>query len=107
MQTLRVEVRCVACKELGAVYVDPLDYADFVLGKHAQNAFPYLTADERELLITSMCLDCIEEMYADMEEEEDDYDWEERELWVEDPDNDPLAFPVNYESDYYVDEDCD
>lgn len=106
MQTLGVEVRCVACADVQTIYVGPLDYLDFTLGKHAQNAFPYLTADERESLITSMCLDCIEEMYADMEEDEYD-DWEERELWVEDPDNDPLAFPVNYESDYYVDEDCD
>lgn len=100
MQTLRVEVRCVACKELGAVYVDPLDYTDFVLGKHAQDAFPYLTADEREMLITSMCLDCIEEMYADMEEEEEDY-------WPWEPDPLEESDYPEYESDYYVDEDCD
>jgi hypothetical protein len=72
MQTFAVVVDCVACPHREFIYVEPADYIRWSLkGVHAQDAFPYLTEDEREALITSMCLDCIDEMYSDMEEEDE------------------------------------
>lgn len=95
MQTFAVCVDCVACKDSSLIYVEPADYIRWSLnGVHAQDAFPYLTIDERESLITNMCLDCIDEMYSDMEEEEEDW------LGVDD---DMLEFPLEYERDWYVD----
>lgn len=103
-QSLRVEVRCIACKALEAVYVEPKDYLDWSLkGVHAQDAFPYLTDDEREVLITSMCLDCIEEMYRDLREEEEEDD----DYWPWGPDPLEESDNAEYQSDYYVDKDCD
>jgi hypothetical protein len=37
-------------------------------GKHAQTAFPYLTGDEREYLISGVCIPC----WTRMEEAEDE-----------------------------------
>jgi hypothetical protein len=109
MQTLAVHVDCVACKDTEIIYVEPMDYVRWsTQGVHAQDAFPYLTADEREALTTSMCIDCIEEMYADMEEDEEEeyadiYEVENFDWSLLDPES---GFP-EYEADYYVDEDCD
>lgn len=102
MQTHPVEVNCIVCKALQVIYVHPEDYLVWQLGVHAQNAFPYLTADERESLITLICVSCIVEMYAGLEEEEDE-DWLPKydDMFMDEAD-DP-----SYDSDYYVDEDCD
>ena len=37
-----------------------------------QNAFPYLTADEKELLVSGLCLDCQKEVF----DSDDNYDEE-------------------------------
>lgn len=99
MQTFAVHVDCVACKRTELIYVVPMDYIMWAIkGVHAQDAFPYLTTDERESLITSMCLDCIEEMYADMEEDAED-EYEDAYYGVLDPESEAFT----YESDWYVD----
>jgi hypothetical protein len=70
----------------------------------AQDVFPELDAETRERFISGVCPPCWEEMYPEEEEyDEEEDDWTDRELWNEDPDNDPLDFPLNYESDWYVD----
>lgn len=101
MQTFAVEVLCVACGEMERIYVEPMDYIRWVGGIHAQDAFPYLDADERDALISNMCLDCIDEMYRDMEEEEDYEDEEAFYTAMEllDPESDS----PEYERDWYVD----
>lgn len=119
MQTFAVTVACVACGEVEYIYVEPMDYVRWTKGTHAQDAFPYLTADERDCLISNMCLDCLDEMYRDLvEEEEDEYSgWDEStheedcECAVCDSYNmgplDPESDDPSYDSDYYVDRDCD
>lgn len=114
MQTFAVEVRCVACGGVEYIYVEPMDYVRWTSGQHAQDAFPYLTDDEREALITSMCLDCIDEMYSDMEEEDDWDDEHEEDCECAVCDSydmrsplDPESDDPSYDSDYYVDRDCD
>jgi hypothetical protein len=58
---LAIEVRCTAgrcnnSKHTVEVHAD--DYDAFLKGKFAQDAFPYLSADKRELLLTKTCGDC-------------------------------------------------
>jgi hypothetical protein len=52
--------------------VDPVDKRDWEnkVGnkRFVQNAFPYLNADERELLISQTCGACWKEMFGDEEE---------------------------------------
>ena len=42
--------------------------------RHVQDIFPYLTAGERELLISHMCEECWDRMFSfDEDEDEEDY----------------------------------
>jgi hypothetical protein len=52
--------RCLHCNKFVNVKLDGSDYFRFfVVGKdHAQDVFPYLTADERELLISGIHPEC-------------------------------------------------
>ena len=96
MQSYAVTVSCVADGLLEVIYVDPIDYLEWQAGKHAQDAFPYLSSDEREALITNMCVPCIEEMYADMENDNEE-DWADNDMFYPESD-DPI-----YDRDWYVD----
>lgn len=52
-------MRCVRCGRFVAVHVDADDYARHVVhGVYVQDCFPYLSAADRELFITSWCGDC-------------------------------------------------
>lgn len=87
---------------------DLLNWRD---GLHIQDCFPYLSTDEREWLMTGYCPRCWEEMFPEEEEEEDD-EWTDGDLdelfkpygyTLLDPESDDPS----YDSDYYVDRDCD
>lgn len=43
--------------------IDPEDYYAFQHGKFAQDAFPYLDADQRELMISHVCGECFNRMF--------------------------------------------
>ena len=59
-----VEVQCPMCGEINALPV-PLDgYQAWQNGELVQNAFPMLTPDERELLISGICHNCWERMFG-------------------------------------------
>jgi hypothetical protein len=111
MQTYAVNIDCVACPRVEHIYVEPQDYVRWLTkGVHAQDAFSYLTIDERESIITSMCLDCIDEVYAGMEEEKEEelYDLEyEYAVFMDEQDVqsaiDPESDLFEYASDWYVD----
>ena len=70
---------CPFCGKYHAVEVSEADLAAWEGGELAQNAFPYLTADEREILISGICPKCWAETFG---EEEDEAEWCD-----EDPDN--------------------
>jgi hypothetical protein len=61
---------CMHCNTRGRLRVDPRDYRRWIAGALIQNAMPYLTADERELLISNTCAECWKKIFAT--EEEDD-----------------------------------
>lgn len=72
--------KCPFCGEYHEVLVSEADLAAWQGGELVQNAFPYLSADEREILISGICSDCWSKMFS--EDEEDESDWCD-----EDPDN--------------------
>lgn len=53
--------RCDLCSNDVSVFVRPKDFDAFVSGAgYMQTLFPYLTADERELLLNGFCGPCFD-----------------------------------------------
>lgn len=61
---IQVVCPCPFCGKGHSVWVNEIDYLDWQDGELAQNAFPYLSADEREMLISGICPTCWDEMFA-------------------------------------------
>lgn len=63
---------CPLCHNINKVTVEFRDYLDYAFEYvKAQDAFPYLSADERELIISGTCSECWNKLFSDDEEEED------------------------------------
>ena len=91
IKTVSVEVACPFCGAVSNLTLNWEDYAKWQEGALVQDAFPYLTPNERELLITGICSDCWDRMFG-TDEQGDDWDdaaWhdtcdqEEEEEWEE------------------------
>ena len=54
---------CPFCGQEEEVPVYAEDYADWENGKLIQDAFPYLSANQRELLISGICPKCWDRMF--------------------------------------------
>jgi len=67
---------CPFCGKAHEIEVNEIDYLDWQDGMLAQEAFPYLSADEREMLISGICPDCWNGMFG-QEEDEDSLDDED------------------------------
>ena len=50
------------------IHVFPDDVTDWQNGKLIQDAMPYLSADERELIISGTCGKCFDEMFGECDE---------------------------------------
>lgn len=64
----------VACRWCGSVHelsIAPSDFARWYKGQFIQDAMPYLTAEERVLLISRTCNDCWEKMFGKDEDFEE------------------------------------
>lgn len=59
---------CRKCQTSHTLLVNITDVAAWKSGKYIQDAMPYLSADERELLISGTCGECWKEMFGDCEE---------------------------------------
>ncbi len=55
---------CPFCGRSNEVEVNENDYWDWQDGMLVQDAFPYLSADEREMLITGICPTCWDKMFG-------------------------------------------
>ena len=56
---------CPFCGHANEVEVNEADYFDWAFdGVLAQDAFPYLSADEREMLISGICPKCWEDTFG-------------------------------------------
>ena len=59
---------CPCCGRENEVEVNHTDYLDWQNGELAQDAFPYLSANEREMLISGCCPRCWNKMFWSDEE---------------------------------------
>lgn len=75
MKKIAIEVRCPFCGAINHIAVFETDYDRWIDGELVQNAFPYLTADERELLVSGLCFKCQDDVFGS-DDEEDDEDYE-------------------------------
>lgn len=59
-----IKARCFTCNNVFEIAVNKNDYYAWKRGTLIQNAFPYLTADDRELLISHTCGKCFDAMFG-------------------------------------------
>ena len=59
---------CPFCGRANEVEVNEIDYLDWCDGALAQDVFPYLNAEEREMLISGMCPSCWVEAFRSFAE---------------------------------------
>ena len=59
---------CPFCGRENEVEVNHMDYLDWQNGELAQDAFPYPSANEREMLISGCCPRCWDKMFWSEEE---------------------------------------
>lgn len=64
MAKIKIQTVCPQCGYHHYVTVDKEDYKKYIEGEHVQNAFPYLSASDRELLVTGICENCWNEMFS-------------------------------------------
>ena len=60
-----VEVTCAMCGESHCVAVNESDFYAWKGGKLIQDAMPYLSVGERELLISHTCDSCFDTLFGD------------------------------------------
>ena len=70
---------CPICRKSNLINVCSDDYEAWQNGTLIQDAFPYLSAEDRECLMTGFCSECWDKMFGMEEEEEEpeefDYDF--------------------------------
>lgn len=66
---IKIAVRCCRCGSIIELEVREEDFNRWDNGENVQDCFPYLDAGQRELLISRVCDDCFNEMFAEEEEE--------------------------------------
>ena len=59
-----VVTQCPFCDRGNEIEVNEMDYLDWDDGMKAQDAFPYLSTNEREMLITGICPTCWDRMFG-------------------------------------------
>lgn len=70
MRNFTIEAICPRCRKVHPILVNIEDYLDWHAGMRlTQEAFPYLNADEREMLISGTCPTCWDEMFGIDDEE--------------------------------------
>lgn len=68
-QPRMVEIVCPQCHKTNTLVVEFEDFVAFqIRGKYAQEAFPYLSAGERELLISGVCDPCFQKLFPPEDE---------------------------------------
>lgn len=61
----KIITTCPFCGHAHSVFVNEADYWDWQDGTLVQDAFPYLSADDRELLISGCCSQCWNKMFGE------------------------------------------
>ncbi len=76
MKNMSILTICPFCGTEATIKVSASDYLEYLEGTLVQNAFPYLSADEREALISGICSKCWENTFSSSEEEDEEEDFE-------------------------------
>lgn len=63
--TIRLSITCATCPDVCHVTVNAADLRAWQDGMFAQDAFPYLSDEQRELLISKTCGPCFDAMFGD------------------------------------------
>lgn len=64
----KFEIRCPFCGKTHYVEAHFADYTLWCNGELAQNAFPYLSATEREQMISGICPECQKKIFGSEED---------------------------------------
>jgi len=62
---------CPFCGKANEIEVNEMDYLDWQDGALVQDAFPYLSAEEREMLISGICPTCWAKTFGEDEDKND------------------------------------
>lgn len=68
---VEITATCRLCNSEHTMLVNMEDVYDWRDGKFVQDAFPYLTADEREILISGTCGKCFDSIFGDSEDNDE------------------------------------
>jgi hypothetical protein len=63
-----LNVKCNCCREAKTITVSGEDFIRWQEGECIQNAFPYLSPDNREILISGICGPCFDKMFGEEDE---------------------------------------
>lgn len=74
LKEITIVTACPCCGGANYTEVNEADYWDWKDGALAQDAFPYLSANERETLISGICPWCWEATFGKEEEPEEDFE---------------------------------
>ena len=78
--TITLKIECPICGAEHEVTMEIADYYAWEHGARIQDVAPYLSATQREQLISGMCPDCQVKVFGgDDEDEDDDYEDEDYE----------------------------
>lgn len=69
MDSFAIATTCPLCQKTEEIRVIPEDYVKWREGMYIQDAFPYLSADQREQLMTGTCGACWELFFTEEEPE--------------------------------------
>lgn len=64
MNMITVEKMCRECQKNVKLQVHKQDFIAYQNGAFVQNAFPYLSDGDRELLVSGICSNCFDEMFG-------------------------------------------
>lgn len=73
---MTITTMCPMCRSIAKITVKGYDYDAFLNGVNISECFPYLSAEDRERLLTGICPDCWDNMFP-LPEEDDDIDIED------------------------------
>lgn len=68
MSKLTLEVKCNLCRTELEIPVTEKDWKKYQEGELIQRCFPYLTPEQRELIISGTCPDCFNKLFGKEEE---------------------------------------
>ena len=67
---MKIQKVCPKCGKLQVIEVNDSQYNDWMAGKNIQIAFPDLTADQREILMSGICTECWDKIFPPEDEED-------------------------------------